>query len=138
MLGYQVHIAVQNRYLFQLHTGPKPPQNVEGIQTGIVLEDLGRSGAKTGTKQRKEQRIPKNEPGKCVSQDSGNSAAEADHQQKDIRTRKQAQAGDGENQTAGEVRFGGFGSLKNQNSKRSACCKGSTRLTSASFAPARK
>ena len=35
MLGYQAHIAVQNSYLFQLHTGPKPPQNVEEIQTGM-------------------------------------------------------------------------------------------------------
>ena len=37
VLGYQAHIAVQNSYLFQLHTGPKPPQNVEEIQTGIEM-----------------------------------------------------------------------------------------------------
>ena len=40
MLGYQAHIAVQNSYLFQLHTGPKPPQNVEEIQTGILKQPL--------------------------------------------------------------------------------------------------
>ena len=39
MLGYQAHIAVQNRYLFQLHMGPKPPQNVEEIQTGILIQN---------------------------------------------------------------------------------------------------
>ena len=36
---YQAHIAVKNSYLFQLHTGPKPPQNVEEIQTGIYILD---------------------------------------------------------------------------------------------------
>ena len=36
VLGYQAHIAIQNSYLFQLHTGPKPPQNVEEIHMGII------------------------------------------------------------------------------------------------------
>ena len=37
VLGYQAHIAVQNSYLFQLHTGPKPPQNVRKSKWGSEI-----------------------------------------------------------------------------------------------------
>ena len=38
MTGNQPHFSLQNNYFFQLYTGPKPPQNVDEIQTLIENE----------------------------------------------------------------------------------------------------
>ena len=79
-----------------------------------VLEDLGRSGAKTQHQTENGAKQPRKRGRKSVLQDSGTSAAKTDRQ-KEKRARQQTQARDRENQRAGEVRFGGFGPLRGQN-----------------------
>ena len=80
--------------------GNKHKPEIEKTRAGEVR--FGRFGPLRGQKRHQtekgatSQKMSLESPFRIVSQDSGTSAAEADHQ-KDIRTRKQAQAGDGEN-----------------------------------------
>ena len=102
----------------RIHAPQRPKRttrkrNEHGNKHRSVLEDLGRSGAKTQHQTENGAKHPRKRGRKSVLQDSSTSTAKTDHQ-KEKRARQQTQARDRENQRAGEVRFGGFGPLSGQ------------------------